>query len=197
MMGPQGSVSGQEYRRMTNQDMKFDQADKPDSDSPAGVEEDARTGKDKAQSVELGLKKLSSRRLWPVYAASAATLLWTGGIAWAAYRAGFFVNGAKMPLPDLAALIGGLASPVAVFWLMALVSQRTDPLLERRLEITRGMKKALAPIEAAEKKLVFIRKNLDGQVKNIELATDVAAQRGAVRSNPTRPRCGSAESSRR
>lgn len=154
---------------MTTQDMKFDQADKP-------VDQEQTSG-NAPLSTELSLRKLSSRRLWPVYAATTATLFWTGGIAWAAYRSGFFAIGSTMPLPDLAALIAGLAAPVSVFWLMALVAQRTDPLLERRLEIARGMKKALAPIEAAERKLVSIRHNLDSQVKNIELATDVAAQR--------------------
>lgn len=154
---------------MTTQDMKFDQAQKQDDqDKPE---------KNAPLSTESSLKKLSSRRLWPVYMASSATLLWTGGIAWAAYKSGFFTSGAAMPLPDLAALIAGLAAPVSVFWLMALVAQRTDPLLERRLEIANGMKGALAPIEAAEKKLVSIRLNLDSQVKNIELATDVAVQR--------------------
>lgn len=154
---------------MTKQDLTFDQADQPD--------ENTKPARDGPLSIEGGLRKLSSRRLWPVYAASSATFLWTAGLAWAAYRTGFFVSGANMSLPELAALIAGLASPVAVFWLMALVSQRTDPLLERRLEISRGMKRALAPIEAAEKKLISIRLNLDGQVKKIELATDVAAQR--------------------
>jgi hypothetical protein len=154
---------------MTTQDLKFDQADEQD---------DKKKAPGKAPlSTEHGLRKLSSRRLWPVYAASTATFLWTAGIAWAAYKTGFFASGANMPLPDLAALIAGLAAPISVFWLMALVAQRTDPLLERRMEIARGMKKALAPIEAAEKKLGGVRKNLEGQVKNIELATDVATQR--------------------
>lgn len=160
---------GQEHRHMTTQNLKFDQADKQDDKE--------KTVGDAPLSTETGLRKLSSRRLWPVYAASAATLFWTVGIAWAAYKTGFFASGSNLPMPDLAALIAGLAAPISVFWLMALVAQRTDPLLERRLEIARGMKKALAPIEAAEKKLATIRKNLDGQVKNIELATDVATQR--------------------
>ncbi|MGY8986440.1 MAG: hypothetical protein ACKVIX_07400 [Sphingomonadales bacterium] len=121
-------------------------------------------------------KSWSSRRLWPVYMSSFATILWIIGVSYLAYLKGLFTSGVLISVSDFAIFAGGLTSPIVVFWLITLVYQRTDPLLERRIEISMGMEKTLDPIDAAEKKLNIISSNIKKQIDLIEASTDIALQ---------------------
>lgn len=158
-------------------------AENPADDGPeiatdaAETESTGKSDKDRGLPLHPALRRLASRRWWPVYAAGLTTILWLGGFAIAAWREGILATPGLLSLPELSALVGGIAAPVAVIWLIALVYQRTDPLLERRIEMVQGMDKALAPIEVAEKRLGQIGIEFDKQVAHIELAVDVASQR--------------------
>lgn len=122
-------------------------------------------------------KTLASRRLWPVYMASIATILWISGISYLAILQGLFTSGAAISISDFAIFAAGLTSPIVVFWLIALVYQRTDPLLERRIEVAMGMEKTLDPIDTAESRLKEISANISKQIGFIEASTDIAVQR--------------------
>lgn len=118
-----------------------------------------------------------NRQYWPVLLAGALSLIWLGAVGYAGYRAGYFAATARIELTGLAALIGGAISPVALFWLIALVIQRSDPLLERRLGIVRTMNRALAPIERAEERLDQLAARMKRDMDHIEAAVDLAASR--------------------
>ena len=122
-------------------------------------------------------KAIKSRRLWPVYAAGVASVFWAGVLFVFSYLEGFFGGAQAMTMTELALYAAGLTSPIVVFWLIALVYQRTDPLLEQRLEIAKGMSKTLAPIDQAQDRLKDISTNIEKQLKLIEAATDIAGQR--------------------
>ena len=129
---------------MSKEKLQFQRLDdSPDGASPDSAHENSenaqRRDTDRGLLLRPALRRLASRRLWPVYVASLTTLMWLGGIAMAAYRAGILLTPGILELPELSALIGGMAAPVAVIWLIALVYQRTDPLLERRIEMVQGM----------------------------------------------------------
>ncbi|RME66704.1 MAG: hypothetical protein D6782_03835, partial [Alphaproteobacteria bacterium] len=117
------------------------------------------------------------RRLWPVFAATAASLAWLalagGGLYWA-WRQGDI--GAVTP-PDIAAGVAGLMTPIVCAWLMALVFQRTDPLLERRLALARTLARAVAPIDAAEIKLNQLLERLRRDIETVERTVELAAER--------------------
>lgn len=70
-----------------------------------------------------------------------------------------------------------LASPVILFWLIALVFQRTDPLLERRLATAQSLDKALAPIDYAETRFDQLAKKLHKEVDNIQAVVSLATDR--------------------
>ncbi|MCK5575516.1 MAG: hypothetical protein KAI28_06850 [Sphingomonadales bacterium] len=120
--------------------------------------------------------KLGSRRLLPVLLAGMATAFWVG-MAVVMLVNGWLVLPDAISIVDMGAISGGMAAPIVLFWLAALVYQRTDPLLERRLEIARGMEGTLAPIDAAEKRLDSINSNISNQLNLVEGATDVAMAR--------------------
>lgn len=118
----------------------------------------------------------SARRLMPFVFAGVLSLVWLVATGYAGWRAGLF-DGGSMALVDMAALVAGVVSPIAVVWLVALVFQRTDPLLERRLAVARTMDRALAPVEQAEKRLDQLLAKLRHDVDHIEAATELAGSR--------------------
>ncbi|WP_149999402.1 hypothetical protein [Iodidimonas gelatinilytica] len=117
------------------------------------------------------------RRLWPFAFAAVLSTLWVMAAGYAAMRAGLFNPDNPLQLVDLAALIAGVLTPLAIVWLIALVFQRTDPLLERRLEIAQDMDRALAPIEHAEKRLDQLLVRVRHDMDHVEAAVDLAASR--------------------
>lgn len=118
-----------------------------------------------------------SRRLWPLYTAAIASLIWTVGLLYLFFIEGLLSSNESLTLNEIALFAAGLTSPIVVFWLVALVYQRTDPLLEQRLEIAKGMNKTLAPIDQAQDRLKEISSNIEKQLQLIEAATDIAGQR--------------------
>ena len=131
----------------------------------------------KANSRQSTVRVMTSRRLWPVYFAGTLSLLWIAAIFWLAGQQGLLSGTADISIGDIALYAAGLTSPIVVFWLVALVYQRTDPLLERRVEIAQGMNETLAPIDRAEKRLSGIAANIDKQVHLIEAASEIAENR--------------------
>lgn len=123
------------------------------------------------------LKAGSLRRMWPVYAAAAFSLIW---IAAAVVLLGFARReGLVGPLSavDIGVFIAALFTPIVTFWMMALVFQRTDPLLERRLAVARTLDHALAPIDAAEHRLDGILSRLTKDLQTLDHTVDLASER--------------------
>ncbi|GAB4126253.1 MAG: hypothetical protein Kow00104_11290 [Rhodothalassiaceae bacterium] len=121
--------------------------------------------------------RLSLARSWPMLLASALSISWLGAVAFVGWRAGLLTGDVRIALFDLAPLVAGILTPIAVFWLIALVIQRSDPLLERRLGIQRTLDRALAPIEHAEKRLDHLVARMKRDMDHIEAAVDLAASR--------------------
>lgn len=110
----------------------------------------------------------------PAYAAFVLTAIWLGLAAY------FLFHDRADPVTITQAFLGEIAlmmAPVAVFWLIALVFQRTDPLLERRLAMAQTMNRALAPVEAAEARLAALNKKLRDEVDTIERVVVLASDR--------------------
>lgn len=117
------------------------------------------------------------RRLWPVWFAAACSFLWLALAIFLAVDSGILAAPNNLSLAEIAALIAGAATPVGVFWLMALAFQRSDPLLEHRLAVSRGLNKALAPIDAAEIRVREIAQKLKKEAEKIGEAADLADNR--------------------
>ncbi len=79
-----------------------------------------------------------------------------------------------------AAWTGALAAammPLVLFWLVALVVQRTDPLLEHRLGIARNLDATLAPIDHAEKRVLLLREDLRAGLAELEATAELTGER--------------------
>ena len=123
-------------------------------------------------------KKLPARvrRLVPVIAAGTLTFLWS--VAVAAYLLPLQnIGGLFGSAPAIAGLVAGYATPVIIFWLVALAFQRTDPLLEHRLAVAQNLHKAIAPVDVAEQRMAQLSKNLQKELQNIDAVADLAADR--------------------
>ena len=113
------------------------------------------------------------RRVKPLLVASAATLLWL--------LISVYILEKQIELPEvldlsfLSSLAGGILLPIVLFWLVALVFQRSDPLLERRLSMIQNLNTTLAPIDLAEKRLETLNKNISNQFESIEAIADIAS----------------------
>ncbi|RMB08982.1 hypothetical protein BXY39_1629 [Eilatimonas milleporae] len=117
-----------------------------------------------------------SRRLWPVTAAGAVSGLWLILTGWLLYRTGLnSVIG--LPVTDLAALVAGVATPIAIAWLIALAFQRTDPLIERRVALAQHLHRAMSPVEAAEVRLAQLHKGIIKELDHIDAVADLASDR--------------------
>ncbi len=120
-------------------------------------------------------KSQNIRRLAPVIIATSLSVLWTA-------LAVYFLSTSPNAFEDtsitaLAVLIAGYATPIAIFWLIALAFQRTDPLLERRLAMAQNLDKALSPVEMAEQRIKALNKNLKKELESIDAVADLAADR--------------------
>ncbi|MFZ5609129.1 MAG: hypothetical protein ACOY99_05930 [Pseudomonadota bacterium] len=123
---------------------------------------------------------IASRRLWPVYGAAGASLVWLilalGALYWAA---GLAMVDSPTP-SEIAIYVAGLVTPIVAFWMIALVFQRTDPLLERRLAVARSLNQAVAPIDAAEQRLDALIQKLNKELQTIDKTADLAGERIAA-----------------
>ena len=119
----------------------------------------------------------TTRRMWPVAFALALSFLWLGAAGYVAWRDGLFSGVKAISLVDLATLIEGLLLPIAIAWLAALVFQRTDPLLERRLGVAKTLDRALAPIDHAERRLDQLVRKIEHDMDHVAAAVDLAASR--------------------
>jgi len=116
------------------------------------------------------------RRLVPVIVAGSLSFTWT--IACLVYVLTADINLLQnTSLADGATLIAGYATPIAVFWLIALAFQRTDPLLERRLAMAQNLHRAIAPVEVAEQRLTLLNRTLRKELQNIDAVADLASNR--------------------
>lgn len=163
----EGNISVHQARAMAERDISAASGAKPDSAATATHAADGAA--DTAFNPQ--------RRLWPVYAAAVASVLWLMAVAGALYWA-WTQNLIAMVTPaDIAAGVAGLMTPIVCAWLMALVFQRTDPLLERRLALARTLNRAIAPIDAAEIKLNQLLERLRRDVDTVERTVELAAER--------------------
>ena len=118
-----------------------------------------------------------SRRLVPMICATLLTLAWTSLCIYFVFLdSGTFVT-TSFNLVTVAGLVAGYATPIVIFWLIALVFQRSDPLLERRLAVSQNLDKAIAPVEIAEARLAQLNKHLQKELTNIEAVADLANDR--------------------
>ena len=116
----------------------------------------------------------SRRASTPAYIALALSVIWIGTASYVTFTGR--EDGLALT-PQLMADIALLMAPVTVFWLIALVFQRTDPLLERRLAMAQTMNKALAPVEQAELRLAALNKKLTIEVEAIDEVAKLATDR--------------------
>jgi len=110
----------------------------------------------------------------PLLVAAALSVLWLGFTLWtqAPIWAGKSIN-----VSELATEIAAFSGPIAVFWLIALAFQRSDPLLERRLATAQTLHKAMSPVEEAERRLGEINKKIRSELANIDAVGDLASDR--------------------
>ncbi|GHF26268.1 hypothetical protein GCM10017044_21480 [Kordiimonas sediminis] len=112
----------------------------------------------------------SSTRLWPVYSAVIVSLLWLSLCGWYAFNHAYN----DFSLPEL---LAGVSTPLVLIWLVALVAQRTDPMLERRVDLSRNLHKAIAPVEIAEQRLENLTKKLKKELEGLNAVSDLASDR--------------------
>ncbi|UTW54203.1 hypothetical protein [Kordiimonas sp. SCSIO 12610] len=115
----------------------------------------------------------STSRKLPVILATVATFAWIMLCAVGLYY--YFPQNPEFI--DVISIIAASTTPIAIFWLIALAIQRTDPLLERRLAIANNLHKAVAPVEIAENRLRELNKSLNNELANIEAVSELAAER--------------------
>ncbi len=120
-------------------------------------------------------KSRNTRRYAPVIIAIFLSVIWTGLTVYYLYSTPSALS--QIAVTDLAALVAGYATPIAIFWLIALAFQRTDPLLERRLAMAQNLDKAISPIELAEQRIKLLNKNLRKELESIDAVADLAADR--------------------
>lgn len=114
------------------------------------------------------------RRVRPLFVASGATLIWLAAAIYVIER--HIIIPHQWDLNTLSSLAGGIILPIVLFWLIALVFQRTDPLLERRLSVMQNLNTTLAPIDLAEKRLESINASIQNQFESIEAISDIASK---------------------
>ncbi|MBB4210529.1 hypothetical protein EV659_102323 [Rhodothalassium salexigens DSM 2132] len=117
------------------------------------------------------------RRIVPPLLAGVATLAWFAAIGYALASGRVAIDPASLGPIDVGALLGGGLAPVMLVWLAALVLQRTDPLLEHRLDIAQNMNRAFAPVDAAEARVKLLNSRLTKSVEQLDVAGKLAAER--------------------
>jgi len=117
----------------------------------------------------------SHRNRWmPFVIASILSVAWLGVGAYILYATAAFEGSG---LAASLSLVSGLMSPLAVIWIMALVFQRTDPMLERRVAVAQTLHKAVAPVEHAERRLVDLQAKLIRDLESIDAVAELASDR--------------------
>ncbi|GAB4141667.1 MAG: hypothetical protein Tsb0016_09500 [Sphingomonadales bacterium] len=172
----EGNFSVQQARALAERDISTVHGDGQATSPDASGATDHSTADD-PQQVENAAQFNPARRLWPVFAATAASLIWLAGAAAASYWAWMQDWITAVTPADIAAAVAGLMTPIVCVWVMALVFQRTDPLLERRLALARTLNRAIAPIDAAEIKLNQLLARLNRDVDTVERTVELAAER--------------------
>ena len=120
---------------------------------------------------------MSGRRMRPLIIAAVLSVLAFAGEGAVFWQTGMLDGMVAFGAADWAAILAGMFAPVAVIWLVALVFQRTDPLLERRLGIAHSMDKALAPIDHAERRLDMLIEKIRRDMDHVDAAVDLASSR--------------------
>lgn len=140
--------------------------------------EPALPQKDKDQTEDDGAWNTSQlRRRNLLIASFFASGLWFGvfsiGVYWAVSNSQL----AAFTAGDIAALIGALGVPLCLIWIVTLVLQRSDPLLERRLAIARTLQASIAPVDEAEIKLDRMLERLRRDIGTVDQTVLLASER--------------------
>lgn len=77
----------------------------------------------------------------------------------------------------VAVFIAAAGVPLCLIWIVSLVLQRADPLLERRLAIARTLNSTIAPVDAAEAKLDKMLERLRRDVGTVDQTVLLASER--------------------
>jgi hypothetical protein len=119
--------------------------------------------------------KLRRRNL--LIASFFASGLWLGifsiGVYWAISQGQL----TAMAAVDMAALTAAFGVPLCLIWIVTLVLQRSDPLLERRLAIARTLQASIAPVDAAEAKLDRMLERLRRDIVTVDQTVLLASER--------------------
>lgn len=162
---------------MTKQNMDFDKS--PDTEPAKAKHDDARSLLETLggnQMSELASDSAASYRgRWlPFTIATVLSLLWLGLGSYGLYSAGAFSSAS---IASIMTLVSALMSPIAIIWIMALVFQRTDPMLERRVSMAQTLHKAVAPVEHAERRLAELQAKLIHDLESIDAVAELASDR--------------------
>lgn len=122
-------------------------------------------------------QEIPGQTRWPVRLASAASLTWLAGAAYLAYlnRLDFAESG--LTLQDAALLVAGFASPIILFWLVALVVQQINPVARQRGALALGLDDLLHPVQIAERRVEALAAVLRQKIDDISAAGDLAGER--------------------
>lgn len=142
------------------------------SNAEFNISEKRKTDTRSTQQDE-GRNVLTMRRFRPLLLAGIATIGWLAISSYGIHSSIGF--SAIWNLDTLTSLSGGILLPIVLFWLVALVFQRTDPLLERRVSMIQNLNTTLAPIDSAEQRLKEINKSIHNQFESIEAIADIAS----------------------
>lgn len=132
----------------------------------------------RAQAAESASNKTPGISRRPLWIAAGLSIAWTAGFVATAYTFGNLALG-PLAFNDFALLIAGIFAPMTVFWLIALVFQRTNPVLEDRKAFMDALDTMLTPVEAGTDKLVRIEKTIRRHVDQINAALDATETRSA------------------
>ncbi|MEM7569473.1 MAG: hypothetical protein AAF337_06735 [Pseudomonadota bacterium] len=106
-----------------------------------------------------------------------ATGLWLGlfaaGLIWARMAGQLSV----ISPAHVAVFITAAGVPLCLIWIVSLVLQRADPLLERRLAIARTLNSTIAPVDAAEAKLDRMLERLRRDIGTVDQTVLLASER--------------------
>lgn len=114
-------------------------------------------------------------RNWPI---SIATLL---SVAWV-FLCGFYTLEtqlvfSQLAVLEIAAIVSGMAMPLVLIWLICLVLIRLNPIEENYRSLEKGLDQLLNPVEITQDRIIKVVKNLKSEIKKIDAAGDVAANR--------------------
>lgn len=103
--------------------------------------------------------------------------LWIAAFAYGVYWAMTSGQIDVVSAGSIGILIGASCAPLCLIWIVTLVLQRSDPLLERRLAIARTLQASIAPVDAAEAKLDRMLQRLQRDVGTVDQTVMLASER--------------------